>query len=60
MNDDVTVCGEPTEVWVDAATGELVIGWTFRGKSDVLIANTADYTVQQLVDSAEHVYECCG
>lgn len=56
----VTVCGEPTEVWVDQSTGELVLGWTDRGKSDVLVANTADFTVQELVDSAERVYDCCG
>ena len=56
----VTVCGEPTEVWLDESTGELVIGWTDRDKSDVLIANTADFTVQELVDAAESVYDCCG
>jgi hypothetical protein len=26
----------------------------------VLVANTADFTVQELVDSAERVYDCCG
>lgn len=56
----VTVCGEATEAWLDESTGELVIGWTDRNKSDVLVANTADFTVQQLVDSAERVYDCCG
>ena len=56
----VTVCGEATEVWLDVSTGELVIGWTDRDKSDVLVANTADFTVQQLVDAAESVYDCCG
>jgi hypothetical protein len=56
----VTVCGVSTEAWTDAATGELVLGWTYRGKSDVLVANTADYTVQQLVESAEWVFDCCG
>jgi len=56
----VTVCGEATETWLDESTGELVIGWTDRTKSDVLVANTADFTVQQLVDSAERVYDCCG
>ena len=56
----VTVCGEATEVWLDESTGELVIGWTDRDKSDVLIANTADFTVQELVDAAESVYDCCG
>lgn len=56
----VTVCGEATEVWLDELTGELVLGWTDRGKSDVLVANTADFTVQELVDSAERVYDCCG
>lgn len=56
----VTVCGEATEVWLDGSTGELVVGWTDRDKSDVLVANTADFTVQELVDSAESVYDCCG
>jgi hypothetical protein len=56
----VTVCGEATEVWLAESTGELVVGWTDRGKSDVLVANTADFTVQELVDSAESVYDCCG
>ena len=56
----VTVCGQPAEVWLDESTGELVVGWTDRDKSDVLVANTADFTVQELVVSAESVYDCCG
>ncbi len=56
----VTVCGEATEVWRDDSTGELVVGWTDRDKRDVLVANTADFTVQELVDAAESVYDCCG
>jgi hypothetical protein len=56
----VTVCGEQTQVWINQWTGELVIGWTDRGKTDVLVGNLADFTVQQLVDSAEHVFDCCG
>lgn len=40
-----TVCGEATEVWLDESTGELVLGWTDRDKSEVLVANTADFTV---------------
>ena len=56
----VTACGEATEVWLDESTGELVVGWTDRDKSDVLVANTADFTVQELVNSAESVYDCCG
>ena len=56
----VTVCGEATEVWLAESTGELIVGWTDRDKSDVLVANTADFTVQELVDSAESVYDCCG
>ncbi len=56
----VTVCGEATEVWLDESTGELILGWTDRDKSDVLVANTADFTVQELVVSAESVYDCCG
>ena len=55
-----TVCGVQTEVWVDQTTGELLVGWTDRGKTDVLVANTADFTVQQLIDSAERVNDCCG
>ncbi len=56
----VTVCGEATEVWLDESTGELILGWSDRDKSDVLVANTADFTVQELVISAESVYDCCG
>ena len=56
----VTVCGEATKVWLDESTGELVVGWTDRDKSDVLVANTADFTVQELVNSAESVADCCG
>jgi hypothetical protein len=56
----VTVCGEATEVWLDESTGELIVGWTDRDKSDVLVANTADFTVQELVVAAETVYDCCG
>jgi hypothetical protein len=54
------VCGEATEVWSDESSGELIVGWTDRGKSDVLVANRADYTVAELVDAAESVYDCCG
>jgi hypothetical protein len=57
---DVTVNGQPAEVWVDGDSGELVLGWTHRGKSDVLVANTADYSIQELVASAEGLGECCG
>jgi hypothetical protein len=56
----VTVCGEATQVWQDDSTGELVVGWTDRNKSDVLVANTADFSVKGLVDSAERVSDCCG
>jgi hypothetical protein len=56
----VTVCGEATEVWLDQSTGELIVGWTDRDKRDVLVANTADFTVPELVDSAESVTDCCG
>jgi len=56
----VTVCGEGTELWVLESSGELIVGWTDRGKTDVLVGNAADFTVQELVDSAESVYDCCG
>lgn len=56
----VTVCGEATEVWLDELTGELIVGSTDRDKSDVLVANTADFTVWGLVVSAESVYDCCS
>lgn len=56
----VTICGEATEAWSDESTGELVVGWTDRDKSGVLVANTADLTVQELVDAAESVSDCCG
>ena len=57
---DVTVNGQPAEVWVDGDSGELVLGWTHRGKSDVLVANTADFSIQELVAAAEGLGECCG
>ena len=56
----VTVCGEATAAWLNDSTGELVVGWTDRDKSEVLVANTADFTVDELVISAESVYDCCG
>jgi hypothetical protein len=56
----VTVCGEATEVWWNASTGELIVGWTDRDKSDVLVANLADFTMKELIESAERVYGCCG
>jgi hypothetical protein len=56
----VTICGEATEVWSIESTGELIVGWTDRSKSDVLVANTADFTIEQLLESAERVYDCCG
>ena len=56
----VSVCGEATNVWLDSATGELVVGWVDREKTQVLVANTADLTVTELVDSAESVSDCCG
>jgi hypothetical protein len=56
----VSICGEATDVWQNQATGELVVGWTDRDKSDVLVGNAADFTVQELVDAAESVYDCCG
>jgi hypothetical protein len=56
----VSLCGEATNVWVDVATGELVVGWVDRDKTDVLVANTADLTIEELVDSAESVSDCCG
>ena len=56
----VKVCGETTEVWLNDTTGELVLGWIDRDKSEVLVANTANFTVAELVRSAETVTDCCG
>jgi hypothetical protein len=56
----VSVCGEATNIWLDEATGELVVGWVDRDKTDVLVANAADLTIKELVDSAESVSDCCG
>jgi hypothetical protein len=56
----VVVNGDAAEVWLDKTTGELLLGWTLPGKSEVLVANTADFTVAQLVTSAESVSDCCG
>lgn len=56
----VVVNGQAAEVWIDEASGELLLGWTLPGKSEVLVANSADFTVEQLVTSAESVADCCG
>jgi hypothetical protein len=56
----VVLNGHAAEVWLDETTGELLLGWTLPGKSEVLVANTADFTVEQLVKSAESVADCCG
>jgi hypothetical protein len=56
----VAVCGEATKVWLDRSSGELFVGWTDRDKTDVLVSNTTDFTVQDLVNTAERVYDCCG
>jgi hypothetical protein len=56
----VVLNGVAAEVWLDEATGELLLGWTLPGKSEVLVANTADFTVAQLLKSAESVANCCG
>jgi len=56
----VVLNGDAAEVWLDATTGELLLGWTLPGKSEVLVGNTADFTVEQLVKSAESVSDCCG
>ena len=56
----VVVNGHVAEVWLNKATGELLLGWTLPGKSEVLVANMADFTIAQLVKSAEGVSDCCG
>jgi hypothetical protein len=56
----VVLNGVAADVWLDETTGELLLGWTLPGKSEVLVANTADFTVAQLVKSAESVSDCCG
>lgn len=56
----VVVNGHAAEVWLDEATGELLLGWSLPGKSEVLVADTADFTVAQLVKTAESVADCCG
>lgn len=57
---DVIVNGDEAKVWIDDTTGELVLGWDIRGKSEVLVANAADFSVEQLIASAESVSDCCG
>jgi hypothetical protein len=56
----IVLHGVPAEVWLDQTKGELLLGWRLPGKSEVLVANTADFTVPQLVKSAESVSDCCG
>jgi hypothetical protein len=56
----VVLNGVAAEVWLDQTTGELLLGWQLPGKSEVLVANTAEFTVPQLVKSAESVSDCCG
>ena len=56
----VVLNGVAAEVWLDKTTGELLLGWTLPGKSELLVANMADFTVAQLVKSAESISDCCG
>lgn len=56
----VIVDGHVAHIWVNRSTGELLLGWELPGKSEVLVANTADFTVAQLVRTAESIADCCG
>jgi len=41
------------QLWTWPATGELVLSWTLRGDGLALVANEADFTVDELVALAE-------
>jgi hypothetical protein len=56
----VHVHGRAERVWINDATGELLLGWTVPGKTEVLVANAADFSIRRLVASAEGVSDCCG
>jgi hypothetical protein len=56
----VEVYGQPAKAWANEGTGEVLIGWRRGSLFDVLVANLADYTVDQLVVAAHHVGSCCG
>jgi hypothetical protein len=51
----VTMNGQPATVWVDDASGELLLAWERDGQSLGLIGNAADMTAQELVWFAEGV-----
>jgi hypothetical protein len=51
----VTFHGAPATVWVDDASGELLLAWDAGGRSYGLIGNAEDMTVAQLVTYAESV-----
>jgi hypothetical protein len=51
----VTFRGAPATVWVDDASGELLLAWDAGGRSYGLIGNAEDMTVAQLVTYAESV-----
>jgi len=51
----VTMNGESATVWVDDASGELLVAWEIGGRSLGLIGNAADMTPQDLVSYAESV-----
>jgi hypothetical protein len=49
----VTMHGESVTVWVDEASGELLLAWTQDGRSYGLIGNLADMSVDDLTGFAE-------
>jgi hypothetical protein len=51
----VTLNGKAATVWVDEASGELLLAWTLNGQSLGLIGNAADMTPQELATFAEGV-----
>ena len=51
----VTMNGQPATVWVDEASGELLLAWERDGQSLGLVGNTTDMTPQELARFAESV-----
>jgi hypothetical protein len=50
-----TIRGQPTTIWADPASGELLVAWTVDGRSVALVANRADVTPEELIRIAESV-----
>lgn len=57
---DVVVQGQAGRLWVDAATGRMLLVWSFRGKSSVMVAYRQDFSRAALLSAASSITLCCG